>query len=132
MQSRKEAFEKRGVRVIVVSFARPERLAFYQEQRRWPFVVLADPDRRAYQAFGLKRLSWLQVFSPATIKLYWSLLRKGRKVRNYGQDDYYQGGGDFLLDRDGKVLFSHPSRDPSDRPSANRLLEAIDEIATSA
>lgn len=132
MQSSRAAFEKKGVSVIVVSFAQPDRLAFYQREHRWPFVILADPDRKAYRAFGLKRLSWLRVFSPATIKLYWSLLRKGRKFRNYGQDDYYQGGGDFLLDRQGNVLFARPSRDPSDRPSVDCLLAAIEEIATSA
>lgn len=132
MQAQKEAFDERGARVVVVSFAQPERLACYQEQHRWPFVVLADPDRVAYQAFGLKRLSWLRVFSAATLKLYWSLLRKGRKFHNYGQDDYYQGGGDFVLDREGNVLFSHPSRDPSDRPSAKCLLEAMERSKTSA
>lgn len=128
MQSKKDAFDQQGVTVIVVSFAQPERLVGYQEKHRWPFVVLADPDRSAYQAFGLKRLSWFRVFSPATIKLYFDLLRKGRKVRSYGKDDYYQGGGDFILDREGKVLFSYPSDDPADRPSVSRLLEEVERI----
>lgn len=132
MQAQKEAFDERGVRVVVVSFAQPDRLAGYQAQHQWPFVVLADPERKAYQAFGLRQLSWLRVFSPATLKLYWSLLRKGRKLRSYGQDDYYQGGGDFVLDREGNLLFSHPSRDPSDRPSAKCLLEAVERSKTSA
>jgi len=128
LQSKKEAFDKEGVSIFVVSFAQPERLAGYEHEHRWPFVVLADPDRSAYQAFGLKRLSWFRVFSPATIKLYFDLLRKGRKSRSYGQDDYYQGGGDFILDREGKVLFSHPSDDPADRPLVSHLLEAVAKI----
>jgi peroxiredoxin len=122
----KDHFQSRGVSIIVISFAEPQRLAQYQEYHQWPFVMLADPKRIAYDAFALKRLSWFQVFSPATVKLYWRLRREGKKRENYGKDDIYQGGGDFLLDRDGNVLFAHRSRDPADRPAAKTLLEMID------
>jgi hypothetical protein len=49
---------------------------------------------------------------------------------NYGKEDIYQAGGDFLLDRDGNILFAHRSQDPADRPAATRLLEAIDSIVS--
>ena len=126
MRAFKDRFEARGVSIIVISFAEPERLAQYEAQHQWPFVVLADPNRTAYDAFALKRLSWLQVFSPATVKLYWRLLREGKKREDYGKDDIYQSGGDFLIDRDGNVLFSHRSQDPANRPTAKKLLEIID------
>ena len=126
MKATKDQFEARGVSIIVISFAEPQRLARYQEYHQWPFVILADPKRTAYDAFALKRLSWLQVFSPATVKLYWRLLREGKKREDYGKDDIYQSGGDFLIDRDGNVLFSHRSQDPADRPTAAELLEIID------
>ena len=50
------------------------------------------------------------------------------KREDYGKDDIYQSGGDFLLDRDGKILFAHRSQNPSDRPSASRLLQVIDQL----
>ena len=90
--------------------------------------MLADPERRAYQTFTLKRLSWFRVFSPATLKLYWNLRRKGMKQEAYAGDDIYQAGGDFLLDRDGHILFAHRSQDPADRPAPAKLLAAIDRI----
>ena len=126
MRAFKDRFEARRVSIIVISFAEPERLAQYEAQHQWPFVVLADPNRTAYDAFALKRLSWLQVFSPATVKLYWRLLREGKKREDYGKDDIYQSGGDFLIDRGGNLLFAHCSRDPADRPTAKKLLEIID------
>ena len=110
----------------MISFADPEKLAHYQEQRRWPFPILADPAREAYRSFSLKRLSWLQVFSPATLKLYLQLLRSGLSREDYGTEDIYQSGGDFLLDREGNILFAHRSTQPADRPSAIKLLEVID------
>ncbi len=128
MQSIKNTLNEWGVAVVVVSFAEPGRLVTYQEHHQWPFVLLADPDRSAYRYFNLKRFSWFRVFSLPTLKLYFRLLREGKKIQSYGKDDYYQAGGDFLLDRQGTVLFAHRSQDPSDRPSVQRLLEVINEI----
>lgn len=132
MKSFKDEFDLRGVAIVVVSFAEPERLAPYQEHHHWPFVMLADPKRIAYQAFALKRLSWFRVFSPPTLRLYFRLLREGKKFQSYGKDDYYQAGGDFLIDREGNVLFAHRSQNPADRPPIEKLLEAIDRTVISA
>jgi len=90
--------------------------------------MLADPERRAYKAFSLKRLSLFRVFSPAALKLYWKLLRGGIKPEHYEGDDIYQSGGDFLIDRNGNILFAHRSQDPADRPATAKLLQAIDSI----
>ncbi len=132
MRAFKDEFDRRGVAIVVVSFAEPARLAPYQENHQWPFVILADPKRTAYQAFALKRLSLLRVFSLSTLRLYFRLLREGQKFQNYGKDDYYQAGGDFLVDRKGNILFAHRSQDPADRPPIEKLLEAIDRTSISA
>jgi peroxiredoxin len=126
VRSLKREFDRRGVAIAVVSFSEPAKLIYYQEQHGWPFAVFADPKREVYRAFALKRLSWLQVFSPRTLKLYWKFFRAGMKREDYGKDDIYQAGGDFLLDREGNILFAHRSQDPADRPSAETLLGTID------
>lgn len=110
----------------MVSFAEPSKLVSYQERHQWPFTMLADPDRRAYHAFDLKRLSWFRIFSPATLMLYLKLLREGVTRAPYAGDDIYQSGGDFLIDREGKLFYAHRSQNPADRPSAQSLLQAID------
>jgi peroxiredoxin len=126
VKSAKSKFDQRGVAIVVISFAAPERLLPYQKHHQWPFVILADPKRIAYHAFALQRLSLLRVFSPSTVRLYFRLLREGKKLQNYGPHDYYQAGGDFLIDRKGVTLFAHRSQDPADRPRVEPLLEAID------
>lgn len=91
--------------------------------------MLADPERVVYRAFSLRRLSWYRVFSPATVKLYFKLWRdRGLKRESYGGEDIHQSGGDFLLDGDGRLLYAHRSQDPADRPSAQKLLSAIDTL----
>jgi peroxiredoxin len=128
VQSFKAEFDRRSVSIVVVSFTEPLKLVRYQEFHHWPFTLLADPERRAYRALALKRLSWLRVFSAATLKLYVKLLREGLKREDYGKDDIYQSGGDFLVDREGNILFAHRSQDPADRPSVAELLRAIDRL----
>lgn len=132
MRSLKADFDRRGVAIVVISFAEPGRLVHYQEYHNWPFVLLADPERAAYKSFNLKRLSWFRVFSLSTLRLYFKLLREGKKIQDYGSDDYYQAGGDFLLDCNGTILLAHRSKDPSDRPPAFRLLKEIDRIKNNA
>jgi peroxiredoxin len=129
VRSHKAEFDRRGVAIAIVSFAEPAKLLHYQEEQRWPFTMLADPQRVAYRMFGLKRLSWFHVFSAATLKLYVKLLREGwKRKRDYGGGDIYQGGGDFLLDAQGNILFAHRSRDPADRPSPEKLLRELDRL----
>jgi len=82
VKSFKDEFDRWGVVIVVISFAEPERLAPYQEHHHWPFVMLADPKRIAYQAFALKRLSWFRVFSPSTLRLYFRLLREGKQLKS--------------------------------------------------
>ena len=125
----KGEFDRRGVAIAVVSFAEPAKLSYYQQQHHWPFIILADPDRSAYRLFALTRLSWFRVVSPGTLKLYWKLLRDGMKREDYGKEDIYQTGGDFLLDREGNLLFAHRSHDPADRPAGEQLIQAVDRIS---
>lgn len=128
MQSAKAEFDRRSVAIVVVSFAEPSTLVHYQEMHRWPFTILADPKRAAYRALALKRLAWWRVFSPATLKLYVKMFREGMKHEDYGKQDIYQSGGDFLLDRTGNILFAHRSQEPADRPKMKTLLERIDQV----
>jgi len=122
----KREFDRRDVKIVVVAFSEPATLVHYQELHQWHFPILADPERKAYQAFGLERLSWHRVYSLATLKLYLKLFRKGLVRQDYGESDVYQAGGDFLIDRNGAVHLAHRSEDPADRPSVSTLLKAID------
>jgi len=128
VRSFKSEFDRRGVLVAAVSFAEPAVLSDYQKRHQWPFLMLADPKRTAYEEFSLKRLPWFQVFSPATLKLYLKLFCRGIAREDWGKEDIYQGGGDFLLDRAGNMFFAHRSQDPADRPSTEKLLEELDRV----
>ena len=125
MQSAQKEFEEHGVGIVVVSFAKPERLSHCQRVQAWPFTLLADPQCGAYSRFGFQRLAWYRLFSWATVKVYARLLLRGRRIEFYGWDDYFQSGGDLLIDRDGRLHFVYHSCDPVDRPGVSQLLEEV-------
>ena len=128
MEALKTEFDRRHVPIVVVSFAEPKQIARYADDHRWPFATFIDPERSAYRAFGLQRLSWLRVFSPATLWFYFRSRRNGQQRRDYGKEDIYQGGGNFLIDRQGNIHFAYRSHDPADRPTVLQLLHEIDRV----
>jgi peroxiredoxin len=115
-----------GLQVLVVTFAPVERLAAWRERLALPFPVAADPERRAYRAFGLLEGSRWAVWHPRVLLRYARLLLGGmRPQRAVEGDDTSQLGGDFVVDGEGRVLFAHRSERPDDRPSVDVLLRAL-------
>ncbi|CAL8317671.1 unnamed protein product [Merluccius merluccius] len=80
-----------------------------------------------YRAFGLGS-SYAKV-------LKFSFLLQAAEYKSAGREfpdvphrllgDIYQMGGDFVLDEEGKVLLSHPSQHPLDRPAMADILAAM-------
>jgi hypothetical protein len=114
------------VSVLVVVQAVPAQLATWLARNPQPFPVVSDPGRTAYQSFGLGRVGWLHFFRPAVLWGYLRLLSRGGRVRKpYPGEDLLQLGGDFLLDHRRRVVFAHPSRSATDRPTMDDVLVAV-------
>lgn len=54
-----EDFQAAGAEVIVILGDTPERAIKYAEQLKVPFPVLADPERRVYQALDLNKVAFV-------------------------------------------------------------------------
>lgn len=95
-----------------------------------PYPVVVDTERTAYRSWGLRRASFSTVWlDPGVWRQYAGLLRAGARLRGMGSD-VRQLGGDFLVDRDGRVLYSRPQR-RDDRPPVGRLLRKLEEMEPS-
>jgi peroxiredoxin len=124
VQERIDDFRKAGADVVAVTFVNPTRLPEYVKSRSWKIQVLADPERRLYQAFGLGQASWRRLLRLRVLIGYIGLMLKGRRPQ-MAHEDVHQLGGDFVLDRLGRVMYAHPSTDPVDRPDVMELLGAV-------
>ena len=123
-----ERFRAKNTNVLVITQATPAILGLHLKRHPYPFPVVCDPDRTAYRAFGLERTPWYVFLRPDVILGYlWQIVRLVPPKLPYRGEDVLQLGGDFLLDRDGRIEFAYRSRVPTDRPSVRRLLAAIPE-----
>ena len=110
--------------VVVVTFSAPAYVASYQRERLAPLTVLIDEDRSSYRAFGLGRGSVWRVWGPKVWRAYFRLLRQGRKLER-ATEDTLQLGGDFVVGRGGRLVYSFRSTDPDDRPTVDDLVRAV-------
>lgn len=116
--------------VLVVTMTRPEMLRLYLSGHPWTFPLVGDPERKAYQAIGLDRTSVWGLLNPRVILHYLSLMFRGWLIRMpKSGEDTMQLGGDFVIDRERRLLFAHRTRSPADRPRIPRVLEALRQPA---
>jgi hypothetical protein len=115
--------------VVVVAFAKPESLAAYQRRQRLDHVlVLSDPDRKAYEAFGFGRGSVVRVWlDPRVWARYLKLVLRGRRPEP-AHEDTLQLGGDAISDSEGRIAWVYRGRGPEDRPSIRQLGQALAEL----
>jgi peroxiredoxin len=121
-----EELRKLNAEVLVISFSPPAFLLRYLKNNPLPFPLLADPERLAYKGFGLERTTWQEMLRPAVLGRYLRLMAQGWlpwKARK--GEDLLQLGGDFVLDEQRRIVYTHRSIEPTDRPPAQALLTAV-------
>ncbi len=126
MQEHYAELRQLGGEVLVVSFAEPKAIAGYLKAGPLPFPVVCDPSRAAYRAFGLGRTSWGEMLRGGVVGRYLRLIFRGWLPRRGNEgEDVLQLGGDFVLDRQRRLVYAYPSKDPTDRPPIAELLLAV-------
>jgi len=110
--------------VVVISFSAPEHVAAYHRDQLAPLTVLVDADRHAYRAYGLGRGSVWKVWGPRSWWAYAKLIRRGHRFQR-PTEDTLQLGGDFVVGRDGRIVYAFRSDDPDDRPPVDDLVAAV-------
>lgn len=130
MLERREEIERLPASVVLVAYDEVSLLqAKILHDLPLPFDLLLDPDRAAYAAWGMGRTNLLgAMLSPSLNWRYLKLLLRGRRFLGFAPD-MFQLGGDFVVDRQGKVAFAHRMRDNGDRATVERLLDELRAVA---
>lgn len=124
---REDRITATDARVLFVVHDEPEAIRdMMLAELEVPYPVLVDADRTAYDAWGLGRISWSKLWlDPNMWKQYASaMLGDGERIRGSGKDTR-QLGGDFIVDRDGIVIYSRP-QERDDRPAVGKLVEILE------
>jgi peroxiredoxin len=122
-----DKFEVKGLGVAVVTQGNPAETAELRRRHDAPLCFLADPDRRAYRAYGLELGSVAQVMGPRVIlKATLAALRGNLGGRAVG--NVFQMPGTFVIDRGGLIRFCHRNRDSADNPPNRVLLTLAEQL----
>ena len=115
-----------GVQPLLISVDEPDKAAMVDAQYEIPFPVLSDPQLMAHAAFNV--ILELNEETLAQYKEYgidlpaWS----GQEHNKIGVSSV------FLIDRSGKVLFSHAPKDYRTRPSVAQLVAMVEATLPSS
>lgn len=123
----KERIENAGLTVVVIMQATPEAAKDFAQKYAPGLYCLADPEREAYQAYGLERGTLFQTFLNPKV---WSAVSKSRQ-KGYqveppppGQDAMLMSAT-FIIDTNGKVLLPYYYDHIADHPPLELLLSGV-------
>lgn len=127
-----EELEALDVGVLVIGFDGLHRLEDMKKRLTSPFTFLRDGSRTAYELLGLGRAPLLRTYlHPDVLRPYARFALQGRLPKLRKGQDRRQLGGDFVVRRDGEILFSHLEQGPEDRAPVGVLVDAARSAATS-
>ncbi|GBC81182.1 hypothetical protein HRbin10_00288 [bacterium HR10] len=122
-----ERFKAHGAEIVLIGQGDPEQTQAFCREQDVPFPCLADPERKAYAAYGLSAGTLMQVLGP---RVWWRGFRTWRSGYSAGKPigDVRQMPGVFIINRAGIIRFIYRYRDIADNPSSELLLEQLTAI----
>jgi peroxiredoxin len=121
LRRKTDQFQHVGANLVIVGLGSPEETADFKARFDVPFPMIADPQKRLFAAFQLKQASTGSLFSLGMAAKGLSAMARGHRM-GIPQGDVRQLPGVFIIDTDGRIRFSHYSKDPADHPDPEDLL----------
>jgi peroxiredoxin len=128
-----------GATVALIGQGEPERASAYAREHDLPYLILCDPDYRAYSAYGLKEGQIPHLLFDAP-KEFWSHSREigerfQQQRRENGRplvDNPWLLPGEFVIDHDGIIRLAYRYQYCEDFPNPLVLTAAIQIAANPA
>jgi len=124
LRRQKDAFDRLGAAVVLVGLGNVEQTAEFKERFDVPFPMIADPEKRLFEAFRLKQASAAALLYVKMVFRGVTAMAKGHGI-GVPKGDVRQLPGVFIIDTDGRILFSHHASGPADHPRPETLLTAL-------
>ena len=109
----------------IVAFDDHSMAKAYADETDLDWPILFDRDRKLYAAYGMEKGSYWNIYNPIAMVRYIGLFLRGAKIGKPGSD-WFQLGGDILIDPHGFIRMHHVSKDPLDRPSPKLIFNTVE------
>lgn len=111
-----------GITVVVLYHSPAEKLQAANIDLP-PFPLVPDPEKRIFKTYGVER-GWAGMFSFAVMRDYMRALRAGFPPGMLTSDGGITGNpADFLINRDGRIVYAHYGRHYADSLDASQIAE---------
>ncbi len=123
----RDSISKAGLSIAVVTQGTPETTALFAQEFAPGLLCLADPERKAYTAYGLERGTLRQTFlNLKVLAAVRASQKKGYKVETApdGQDTMLMSGT-FIIGTNSKILLPYYYDDIADHPSLELFLNGV-------
>jgi len=123
----RDKIESAGLSLAVVNQGTPELTAIFAKEFAPGLPMLCDPQRKAYEAYGLERGNLFQTFLNPKV---WSAISRARKkgfqveTPPEGQDAM-QMSGTFIISTSGQILLPYYYDHIADHPPLDLLLSGV-------
>lgn len=121
-------FKSKNLSLVIVTQGTPQEAKVFCEQRAPGVLCLADPERKAYEAYGLERANLWQSFLSFNV---WRSNRRLKRERGWNTElppkgqDAMQMAGTFVIAPDGRIRLPYYYDDIADHPPVDLLLHGV-------
>ena len=124
IQARPE-LDAMGAEVLLVAYQDQSRvMSQLLRDMQLPFKLLLDQGTSAYARWGMGEASWTYALRPQLYLRFLKLWLGGARTLGTSPEPN-RLGGDFVVDREGRLVFAHRQKGFEDRPAISTLLSAL-------
>lgn len=122
-----EKIENAGLSLAVINQGTPETTALFANQFAPGLLMLCDPERKVYEAYGLEQGNLFQTFlNPKVWAAISRARKKGFKVETPPEgQDAMQMSGTFIISTNGLILLPYYYDHIADHPPLDLLLSGV-------
>jgi len=123
----RDRIEEAGLSLVVINQGTPETTTLFAKEFAPGLLMLCDPDRKAYEAFGLERGNLFQTFLNPKV---WAAISQARKKGYHVEpapegQDAMQMSGTFIISKNGQILLPYYYDHIADHPPLELLLSGV-------
>lgn len=125
LQASRAQYESRGARLVVVIQSDAAALRAHHAKRPFDLTVLPDPGKELFSLYGVERATWGEYAAPAALGRAAKATLAGYWHGRFDGDER-QKPADFVIDRDGRLLFVNYGRHIADNATDRVLWDVLD------